>query len=574
MTEIKRFFERYDSTGNELSYNEPRITGDDSLSLFHPRDKGLKIVIINPPIREWSYPNIMPLGQGYVASVAMMDGHKVYVLDLNALRQKPIESSPIKFSKWVSGEIIKCLENHVPDVICIGGIITQYKRIKEITTLCKKSLPNVPIILGGGIASCMPEFMVQRLPIDVAVQKEGEITFSEVLTRIEKDLSLEGCKGIVYRYNNGKTDWEVKNNGLRGSVAAGWKKGLSKNGDGLNSFPWPLRSKWPIDEVYKNNPVGHLNWASKWNQGAPGEGTPYSISMLASRGCPYAVSSCDYCYASYLGVAYRLRSPKEVVDEMAYLKRRYDLKYVHFLDDLMMTDYRWALEFFDEIKKRNKRDGFEIEFGCTSRTNIIADDIKRAKNEGRQNILEAGYEVGWRQVGYGVESASPTILKLIDKSGQTVEKMETAILETQRVMGYADCSFMIASPGESEKTVKETVDFCKKVGLAPEVFFFTTAYPATPFWDLALEKGLIGKAVTGKNCEADDDIIEQFFIKLGEQGDEVRTNFSDLSDEKIIDLSWWAVQELGAQNTLRHPHTGDIQNVQKSKARGATVTDL
>ena len=31
----------------------------------------------------------------------------------------------------------------------------------------------------------MPEFMVQRLPVDVAVQEEGEITFSEVLHRIE-----------------------------------------------------------------------------------------------------------------------------------------------------------------------------------------------------------------------------------------------------------------------------------------------------------------------------------------------------------------------------------------------------
>ena len=133
---------------------------------------------------------------------------------------------------------------------------------------------------------------------------------------------------------------------------------------------------------------------------------------------------------------------------------------------------------------------------------------------------------------------------------------------------------MIASPGENEKTVKETVDFCKKVGLAPEVFFFTTAYPATPFWDLALEKGLIGKSVTGKKCDADDNILEEYFIKLGEQGDEVRTNFSDLPDEKIIDLSWWAVNELGAQNTLRHPHTGDVQVLEKPKVRGATVADL
>jgi radical SAM superfamily enzyme YgiQ (UPF0313 family) len=213
-------------------------------------------------------------------------------------------------------------------------------------------------------------------------------------------------------------------------------------------------------------------------------------------------------------------------------------------------------------------------WGGTCRTNIVADDVLRARREGRPHMLEQAYEVGMRQAGYGVESASPKILKAIDKSGQTLEKMEIAILETQRILGYADCSFMIGSPGETRDTVKETVDFCRKVGLKPEVFFFTTAYPATSFWQLALDTGLIRKAVTGEKGPADDDIIEQYFLRLGEQGEEVRTNFSDLPDEEIIELSWWAVSELGAQNTVRHPHTGDAQDRGRNAVRGATKADL
>jgi radical SAM superfamily enzyme YgiQ (UPF0313 family) len=239
----------------------------------------------------------------------------------------------------------------------------------------------------------------------------------------------------------------------------------------------------------------------------------------------------------------------------------------------MMTDYRWALSLCEELRKRRDETGFEIMWGATCRTNIIADDVARARREGRQHMLEQAYEVGMRQAGYGVESASPTILKSIDKSGQTVAKMEVAILETQRVLGYADCSFMIGSPGETQETVQETVDFCRKVGLKPEVFFFTTAYPATAFWDLALEKGLIRKAVTGEKGPADDDIIEQYFLRLGEQGEEVRTNFSDLPDEEVSRLSWWAITELGAQNTVRHPHTGEVQK-RPSGVRGATKADL
>lgn len=565
MKSSARFYERFGARGEYLAPDLPRVTDEESLRNFQPRDKSLHLLLINAPIREWSYPNIMPIGHGYIASVAVMDGHMVDVLDLNSDRKEPIKGSTDSIGRWIEERVIARLERQKPDVIGLGGIITQYNRIKRIARICKQVYPDVPIILGGGIASSMPEFMLSHLPIDIAVQEEGEVTISEVLHRLEVGALLEGLKGIAYRHELRKGDWAVRNNGLRSSVQA--------RGQGLDFLPWPLRRAWPIDEVYKVNPVGHLNWKTKWLDGAPVEPSQYSESMIASRGCPYAGRACDYCYAAYLGQQYRLRSPRDVVDEMEFLKQGYGLTYIHFLDDLMMTDYRWALEFYKELRERRERTGFEITWGGTCRTNIIADDVLRAKREGRPNILELGYEVGMRQAGYGVESASPIILKSIDKSGQTVEKMGIAIKETQRVLGYADCSFMIGSPGETRETVQETVEFCKKVGLKPEVFFFTTAYPATSFWQLALDKGLIRKAVTGKAGPADDDIIEEYFERLGEQGEEIRTNFSDLPDEEVIELSWWAVTELGAQNTVRHPHTGEVQEIKRA-VRGATRADL
>ena len=904
-----RFHQRFGDNGHVLDPRWPRITTEDAERLFAPRANGLRVLLINAPIREWSYPNIVPIGHAYVGAVAAMDGHTVDVLDLNAERRGPVKGSPEAFVTWAQARVTEKLERDKPDVIGLGGIITQYAWIRRLAALCKRVHPDVPIVLGGGIASSMPEFMVKRMPIDVVVQEEGEVTFSEVLHRLETGDTLEGVKGTAYRHVIRPGDWTVSNNGLRASVPS---RDL-----GLDALPWPLRSRWPEDEVYKLNPVGHLNWQTKWVDGASVTPGQYSVSMIASRGCPYASRACDYavaadtpilrddfswtpasdlrpgdtiltatecpagiarrwttatvqgvferhaegfliettggsvvgseehpwlvrqkggrdngrirwvetrdlkvgwelsmvappeeaadldgpdyrrgyvrgvfegdgtfhkgfhrrsgrmwpharlamadrealdrferycndfgiptkrgpflcsgkrpmekvwitgsealnildeilqapidsaqsaagylaggydaegtryvssrtaitrfcqrpgpvldrtleaiamlklpfvkenprrsdglvsvrlaskhgatdtirffamtrpailrkcqvtglalksrwvtitsirsvgprrmidlqttartfvagpvishnCYAAYLGRTYRLRSPREVVDEMEFLKARYGAVYIHFLDDLLMTDYRWALEFFAELRERKRRTGFEVMWGGTCRTNIVADDVLRARREGRPHMLELGYEAGMRQAGYGVESASPAILKNIDKSGQTLEKMELAVRETQRVLGYADCSFMIASPGETADTVRETVEFCRKVGLKPEVFFFTTAYPGTSFWDLALEKGLIRKAVTGEKGPADEDIVEQYFLRLGEQGEEVRTNFSDLPDEEIIDLSWWAVNELGGQNTLRHPHTGDVQERTRA-VRGATRADV
>jgi hypothetical protein len=80
------FYQRYGAFGEILNLDWPRITTDESALGFEPRDGGLHLLLINPPIREWSYPNIMPIGQGYVAAVAAMDGHDVQTLDLNAER--------------------------------------------------------------------------------------------------------------------------------------------------------------------------------------------------------------------------------------------------------------------------------------------------------------------------------------------------------------------------------------------------------------------------------------------------------------------------------------------------------
>src|SRR5438093_11871842 len=541
-----RFYQRFGDNGHVGDPGWPRITTQESERPFAPRRDGLRVLFINAPIREWSYPNILPIGHAYVGAVAAMDGHTVDVLDLNAERREPIKDSLETFVRWAETRMVEKLGRDRPDVIGLGGIITQYSWIKRIAELCKRVHPDVPIVLGGGIASSMPEFMVRRLGVDVVVQEEGEITFSEVLHRLERRASLEGVKGVAYRHAIRPGEWDVRNNGLRPS--------LPSRALGLDTLPWPLRSRWAEDEVYKINPVGHLNWQTKWIDGAAVAPGQYSLSMIASRGCPYASKACDYCYAAYLGKTYRLRSPREVVDEMEYLKHRYGAAYIHFLDDLLMTDYRWALEFVEALRERKRTTGFEVLWGGTCRTNIVADDVIRAKREGRPHMLEQAWEVGMRQAGYGVESASPTILKNIDKSGQTLEKMEIAILETQRVLGYADCSFMIGSPAETKSTVQETVDFCRKVGLKPEVFFFTTAYPGTSFWALAQARGLIQRAVTGQRGLADEDMIEQYFLRLGEQGEHVRTNFSDLPDEEIVELSWRAVTELGGQNTVRHPH--------------------
>jgi len=126
------------------------------------------------------------------------------------------------------------------------------------------------------------------------------------------------------------------------------------------------------------------------------------------------------------------------------------------------------------------------------------------------------------------------------KKNVTVEQSKEAVRLTKKYLGWADCSFMIGTPGENRETIKETIDFCKELELTPEVIFFITPYPGTELYRMALELGKIGDE-------------EEYALNLGEQGEKIMVNFSELSDEELLEAQEYMIRELNAWNKIKHP---------------------
>lgn len=453
----------------------------------------MNILLINPPVREWSKPNLFPAGLGYIAAVLLRERHKVEVLDINAYR----------FSKEEVEDKIRKADF---DVVGIGGIITTYKYIKWLTGVLRKHHPVKKIVVGGSVGSSVPRIMLEKNPIDIVCMGEGEETIRELIAALKDKEDLSKVAGIWYKDASGK----ICQTGMRPPIKD------------LDNLPFPAWDLFAMD-VYLKNPVGAPN-RNKWIDGSADKDTPLSINLFATRGCPYR---CIYCYHDFMGMGWRHRSPENVIKEIEELYKRYKVLYFHLIDDEFVVNKNFVTEFCRLLKELAKKIGHKITWGCAGRVNLMT-----------KELIATMADAGCVLIGYGIESGSQKMLDAMKKDVK-VEQAKKAIRLTKEYLGWADCSFMIGTPGENKETIQETIDFCKELNLTPEVIFFITPYPGTELYRIALAEGKIKDE-------------EEYILGLDEQGEKIKVNFTDFSDKELYKIQEEIIKELKAWNSVRH----------------------
>lgn len=438
------------------------------------------VLLINPIVREWAAPNCVPSGLLYLSSVLKKEGHRVDILDWNGHRYSQPEVER-KIKTNAGGY----------DLVGIGGIVTTYESTKWVASIVKKCHPSVPVIVGGPLATSASEVLLKNMKIDGVCVGEGELTMVDLMKNME---NLERVKGIAYM-----DDGKIKVNPPREIIKD------------LDAIPFPDYENLDTLEVYLKNPIGYLN-KRKWADGKP-IGEINSINITSARGCPF---SCNFCYSKYLGVVYRRRSVKNVVDEMEYTIEKFDCGYIHFTDELSFTKQR-IHEFCDEIDRR----GLKVLWGGTFRMDTLD-----------KESMERMRDAGCRHMACGIESFSQKMLKAMNKIAD-VKKVKENLVLAKKIIDDVDTSFIIGYPGETEETIQESIDACKSLNLAPNIIFFATPYPKTVLYDLALKRGLI-------KDEA------KYVESLDEQGARPLVNFTDFSTERLMREKARWIKETGA----------------------------
>jgi radical SAM superfamily enzyme YgiQ (UPF0313 family) len=437
----------------------------------------MKILLVNPPSKG-TYPPMFPLGLSYIAGVLLNLGYKICVWDLNVER-------------WSQDEIRKKLSETCKDyaLIGIGALTGDYPFVEWFCKTIRQYSPQTKIILGGYLASALPQFLMEQLPIDYVAVGEAEETIKELMPFIENRTLPSEVKGIYYRDAQG----QIQTTGAR------------PRNQNLDTLPLPTWDYFSMKQYLKeficSSPV------------RDGKKTGGVMSIMASRGCPF---NCIYCDHTIKGYQVRYRSVESIVHEIQILLKKYDkiINHFYFWDDILIDDPNWVFKFCDRLK----REGLNIKWTCNCHVNKV-----------EPRLMAYMKDAGCYNVRFGIESGSQKILNALNK-GVIVEKA----LESLRICLDAGLSLtiylMVGMEGENTKTIDETLAFLRKlitpsfVDQSAEInFFMLTPFPGTRLFEKLREQGLITN-------------ISSFLNKGLDAYNDLPLNISGQSEEELRNL--------------------------------------
>jgi len=183
-----------------------------------------------------------------------------------------------------------------------------------------------------------------------------------------------------------------------------------------------------------------------------------ATTVITSRGCPYR---CAFCANNAWGKTIRLRSPENVIEEIKILKNKYGYNAFMFFDDTMTVNKKRMMSICNMIKDLN------IIYRCFIRSDTV-----------NREVLIKMKESGCVEVGLGIESGSPRILKIVDK-GEKVEQHMQAIRLCREVGIRVKGFFILGLPGENEESIKETTDFLEECNVDDFDITIFTPYPGS-----------------------------------------------------------------------------------------------
>lgn len=436
-----------------------------------------KVLFINPVVREEDAPRHVPYGIALLAAITMEKGHLVQVYDANA---------------WRLGEetLHEVLAADSWDVIALGGITTTYGSIKKIVAAARKVSPDSLIVLGGGVLTSIPNDIMRLLPeVDVGVIGEAFVTFPEILSMVDE----------------GKKEWPK----ILGTISRGEDGKLIMAGQrplihDLDSLPYPAWDMFPLEDVYFPN--------SQVLYSEEGMLATRRLDINASYGCSLI---CRFCF--HLGIAgdmryeqdkngevvvafdkpgaytrtIRYHSPEYVVKMARHAYEKYQINFITFLDENLMTmdqysNRTWLNEIcrlwheyglaptyqYNEMGEIESWTG--VHWSGTSHATLCT-----------KEVLKTMRKAGCSHLVYGYESFAPHVLKTIGKGASRKTNIRSFFWTLESGIRPVP-NQIIGFPNDDFISLRMCMDAWKELGIVVKPHF-ATPYPGSEWFTVFRE---------------------------------------------------------------------------------------
>lgn len=353
----------------------------------------------------------------------------------SALRKK--EVTVTVFHERATKRSMESISEKTSDSLFVGLSVLTGKTIMHNLILSRMiKAQGIPVLWGGIHPTFLPGCTLRDEAVDYVIMGEGEKSICEFLDSFLEKKSLSNVKGLGY-----KKDGRIILNNRSALI------------DDLDNY----KINW--DDIFVPDYLRFEHKSLKF--------FPY----LSSRGCPHR---CGFCYNNdFNNRKWRAKSVNKVLEDILYLKDKYQVDAIDFIDDNFFTDKKRAFSITG---------GINLPWMAEVRSDYVDEDfMQECKKRNCYKLI------------MGCESGSDNTLSLIQKDSSTTQ-IENSIYLCYRYGIKVYCSFMIMLPGEKSEDRDKTIKFINGLmdrypGIeidGPKIY---TPYPGTPLYKTSREFG-------------------------------------------------------------------------------------
>lgn len=340
-------------------------------------------------------------------------------------------------------DILRAIEAEKPKFVGLAAFVTDFDAVVSLASEIKKR-SAAKIVVGNAHPSIAPEdFLYAGSPFDIVVRGEGELTVKDILTKPAADTDLSGIPGIAY-FENGQVR-------------------VNRNRELMDLAECGMPAYHKIDVGWYQRP------------------TKYIIRRMATvgaviytgRGCPF---NCSFCASNSVWQAndtapgiprVRKRPLSQVIEDLRLLQDTYHFDFFYILDDT----FGIKEDDISDFCRAYRDSGLKMLWAAETRVNCVRNG----------EILELLKSSGCIQLDFGVETGSPRLLELINKT-TTVDQTRKAFKLCREHGLRTFANVLVNLPTESEEDLALTEKLLAEIRPTVTSIGVTQPYPGTDIY--------------------------------------------------------------------------------------------